>query len=168
MLNLRDINDNPPIFDLDLYNFKVNEVTSINSPIGTVHATDRDNTAANALQYFIVHSSISDFYVDRLTGEIYTGNKLDWEREDTYLFEVMVTDSGSLSPLQGYAAVNITIKDSNDNVPRFEHEELVFSIEENQLIATEVGQVNVFDPDLGEGGEVELIMLTEGEGKFIE
>ena len=50
--------------------------------------------------------------------------------------------------------------------PRFESEAMVFYIEENQPIGVEVGQVIVSDPDLGRGGEVELIMLTEGEGKL--
>ena len=168
LLHLRDINDNPPTFDLDLYSFKVNEVTAVNSPIGTVHATDQDNHGPNSLQYFIVPSGVNDFYVDRLTGELYTGNSLDRERKDEYIFEVMVTDSGSLDPLQGYARVNVTIEDSNDNAPKFATEDMVFYVEENQPMGVEVGQVVVTDPDSGKGGEVELIMLTEGEGGFID
>ena len=103
--------------------------------------------------------------MDRLTGEIYTGNKLDREITDSYVFEVMVLDSGSLNQHEGFATVNISIEDSNDNVPIFMDEELVFSIEENQMIGSEVGHVHVLDPDSGRGGQVELIMLTEGQGQ---
>ena len=165
-LHLRDINDNPPTFDKDLYNFKVNEVTPINSPIGTVQATDSDNHSLNSIQYFIVHSSSSDFDIDRLTGEIFTSNILDRERTETYLFEVMATDSGSPHPLQGYAAVNITIEDSNDNAPRFESEKMSFHIEENQPEGVELGQVKVIDQDLGQGGHVELMLLMEQNGEL--
>jgi hypothetical protein len=79
----------------------------------------------------------------------------------------MATDSGSLNhpPLQSTVIVNITIEDSNDNAPRFAMEVMKFEVVENLPAGVEVGQIIVTDPDLGLGGEVELIMQADGEGE---
>ena len=67
----------------------------------------------------------------------------------------------------GYAAVNISIEDSNDNVPRFvAGTDIEAHIGENKAVGTEVIQIEVEDLDHGQNGHVLLAMLELGQGSF--
>jgi hypothetical protein len=52
-LHILDINDNNPIFDKDLYRFKIREDTEPNTLIGHVHATDLDDGINGQISYLI-------------------------------------------------------------------------------------------------------------------
>ena len=79
----------------------MNEASPPLTPIGTVHATDKDQDDSSTLQYFIAHAHSGHFWVDRLTGEVFVSRWLDREGMREEVFTVMAVDSGRPDALQG-------------------------------------------------------------------
>ena len=165
-VHLTDINDNVPVFAEDVYVWNVSEATPVNSPIGTVHATDHDDGEHKLLQYFLYPSS-THFTIDRLTGQIFTSDVLDREVRERYSLQVHVIDSAWPDhALNSSASVTIHVIDVNDNVPSLHHTNITLYIPENAAEGTEIGHIPVTDPDEGDSGRVELVIqptLQQGE-----
>ncbi|KAK5977060.1 Cadherin domain protein [Trichostrongylus colubriformis] len=129
-VNLKDINDNAPIFADDLYGY-VEENRHPTSREGVyfmdVRATDYDDpTTDNArLAYSIVLNKEIDgtpvFRIDADSGKIFAMRALDRElpSEREFVIEVRATDHGT-PPREGAANVTIKVLDKNDNAPTFE------------------------------------------------
>ncbi|CAF0868618.1 unnamed protein product [Adineta steineri] len=119
-INIIDINDNYPIFDLSEYEFQIDETWPKLAPIGYVHATDADEYYSD-LHYtlFSNESTILDEWPFGLTmnGTLYlksTSVGIDYERRSIYKFSIIATDNGGLST---NVPVTINIRNRNDFCP---------------------------------------------------
>lgn len=70
------------------------------------------------------------------------GNSLDYERDQSYVFNVTAMDRGS-PPRSARAEVVVTILDENDNSPRFERNSYTTEVDEadytlNTMVILEV------------------------------
>ncbi|XP_076032082.1 neural cadherin isoform X3 [Oratosquilla oratoria] len=130
VIHVKDVNDNPPMFDRPLYETQITEEDDRSLPknILTVTATDGDKDRVKDIVYFLTGQGIdvdnpdnSKFEVNRTSGEIYVRKPLDRDHpkgRPTWRFTVFAQDEGGTG-LVGYADVQVNLKDINDNAPVF-------------------------------------------------
>ncbi|XP_019899394.2 protocadherin Fat 1a isoform X4 [Esox lucius] len=123
-IQVKDLNDNKPVFESDPYEAVVVE----NLPDGTlviqVKATDQDSGTNGQVVYSLdpkqTLAEISElFAVNSETGWLTTLKELDREKTSKYTVAVLATDRGDKVQLVTSATVDVSVADVNDNPPRF-------------------------------------------------
>uniref|UniRef100_A0A3B5K1F8 Cadherin domain-containing protein n=1 Tax=Takifugu rubripes TaxID=31033 RepID=A0A3B5K1F8_TAKRU len=123
IVNILDINDNPPVFTQELYSAMLDE----NAPLGTtvmqVNATDLDDGLNGEVVYsfsnIVNHKLLNLFDIDAMTGEITVKGLIDYEEKDRYEIEIQASDKG-FAPLVMQKSIIVKIIDVNDNAPEIE------------------------------------------------
>ncbi|XP_049983987.1 protocadherin beta-12-like isoform X8 [Alexandromys fortis] len=157
-LQVRDINDNSPIF---LEKEMVLEIPE-NSPVGAVFllesATDLD-VGTNAVKNYVISQS-SHFHVKvrvnpdgRKYPELVLDKALDYE-EQPELSLILTALDGGTPPRSGTALVRVEVIDTNDNSPEFEHMFYEVKIPEDSILGSLVITASAWDLDSGINGEV--------------
>ncbi|KAL5011978.1 hypothetical protein ScPMuIL_010529 [Solemya velum] len=148
-----DINDNAPRFDLLSYQAEVMEREGPGADVITVHATDGDTGTNGQLTYFIPQGIADDkFTVDSTSGSITTTEDLDREVRSSYTITVYVRDGGY--PTQFHMTmVFVNVTDVNDHHPVFKDSEYTVKVPEN------TGRIVIhtfaaYDADSGLNGQV--------------
>ncbi|XP_026729820.1 cadherin-23 isoform X2 [Trichoplusia ni] len=181
IIEVMNINDNPPIFEKELYKVSVLESVKYPELIVSVKAhdadavlTDEDKTKGYSDIRYTLRGDNSDlFKIDNVTGSIQVAeNKtLDRERQSVLRLEIEAADipSGGADRLKTTAAILIDVLDVDDNSPEFEKKVYTAVVPENVPIGISVVNVTASDPDEGLGGEIRYDFLDEGEanGLFI-
>lgn len=156
IVNLKDINDNAPFFENNVYIGNVSERGEANEMIMTMLAKDYDDPleGKNAkLRYAIEQNQVNGqseliFKIDEDTGVISTAvGQLDREANTEYNLKVSATDGDGK---QGHAQVIIKVKDINDMPPHFTKDEWFVEVDEtlgNQIPETPILIVQVNDAD---------------------
>ncbi|XP_026296983.1 fat-like cadherin-related tumor suppressor homolog isoform X4 [Apis mellifera] len=154
IVNVQDINDNPPEFASKIYFSKVPEIYAVGTEVARVLATSKD-TGVNADVYYSIvgGNEHKKFQIDARTGVIIIAEQLDFERARDYFLTIQAVDGG-IPPLSNHATVNITVIDSNDNAPIFSEVSYRASIREDAKIGEKVIQVFANDLDSEENGNV--------------
>ncbi|XP_041440823.1 protocadherin gamma subfamily A, 3 L homeolog isoform X2 [Xenopus laevis] len=122
ILNISDINDNPPAFSQSHFSAFIKENNDPGSFLCTVSAEDPDDGLNSVLTYSIVEkltddSSILSFvYIDSNNGNIYAQGSFDYEQIQVLQVTVKAEDDGS-PRLSSNITVFIFILDQNDNAP---------------------------------------------------
>ena len=127
-INVRDQNDNTPMFSQDQYTFNISEGSySSAESLGYIQAIDIDQpgTGASTIEYSIIAAAVglSDiFYVDPNSGEFFVveGSVLDRESHANHTILVRARDFGEPSAKSSHTNVFISINDVNDNDPEFD------------------------------------------------
>ncbi|XP_071648094.1 protein dachsous [Temnothorax longispinosus] len=183
-----DINDNAPTFVQNQYtgssshngfpygssNYPANYhhakyVTTISedvppdSSVMSVKATDPDQGVNGKITYAIFEETSWLFRVDNLTGVVTTAGPLDRERQSSYTFFVVATDSGRYDAKNTSIPVEINVSDVNDNAPIFEE----YPFRARVPIGTQPGQnilrVSAKDADDGANGDIVYSLINEQE-----
>ncbi|MCP9264161.1 Cadherin domain protein [Dirofilaria immitis] len=147
-VNLRDINDNAPIFASNLFGI-IDENRDPGDEgvfVMTVTATDYDDPRTDnaRLEYSIAINKEIDgepiFRIVPSNGKIYAMRKLDRElpSEKQFVIEVRAVDKGSPS---------LEVMDVNDNEPYFEKKLYVGSVAETASVSSAVISVSASDKD---------------------
>ncbi|XP_051869385.1 protocadherin gamma-C5-like [Pristis pectinata] len=157
LITVLDINDNPPVFEHEVYRGSLPE----NAPKGTfvmkVKANDLDEGLNAELTY-----SFSDLTLRRVhdlfslvpdTGEIRVEGPLDFEEANSYSLDIQAVDHGSPA-ITGHSKVLIKVIDVNDNAPEIKVTSATNKIPENTPPGTFITLINVIDRDSGENGQV--------------
>ena len=162
-VSLKDINDNSPIFERELYEAQIPENTLPLTDILRVKADDVDTGDFGRIRYSIDGEGNDAFHVDPESGDLsvkadpVTGrSNLDRERRDRYLLRLVATDMPQGGPGQRntYTSVNVFVTDVNDSPPKFSQPQYSAVVPENSEPGTVVLQIHADDPDLGESGIV--------------
>lgn len=154
VVNVQDINDNPPEFASKYYFAVIPEIDAINTEVIRVLATSIDTGINAEIFYSIVGGNEhKKFKIDSKTGVIALADMLDYERAKDYFLTIQATDGGS-PPLSNRANVNITVTDSNDNAPVFNQVSYSARIPEDAQIGDKIIQVSAVDLDSGDNGRV--------------
>uniref|UniRef100_A0A8C5IJ15 Protocadherin alpha subfamily C, 2 n=1 Tax=Junco hyemalis TaxID=40217 RepID=A0A8C5IJ15_JUNHY len=153
-----DINDNSPSFPLSEYHINMPEFLSPGARFTLPTAQDLDE-GANSVQNYTL-SPDEHFYLEmQIRGdgskypELVLKKALDREQQATHRLVLTAKDGGN-PPKSGDVPVIVTVLDSNDNAPEFEHSVYRASILENSPSGTLVVQVHATDLDEGPNGEV--------------
>ncbi|KAM6931595.1 protocadherin-16-like [Lycodopsis pacificus] len=156
IIQVIDINDNPPLFDQPVYRQVIPEVVFPGSFVLQVTARDKDQGPNGDINYSILqdHGSYSNWFsIDSITGIITTLTQLDYEKNPNPSITVVATDGGK-PPLSSTAVVNVVLQDINDNEPVFERNFYNVSIKENTAPGTCILEVTATDADGGSFGSI--------------
>ncbi|XP_029442097.1 protocadherin gamma-C5-like isoform X10 [Rhinatrema bivittatum] len=122
VLNVSDINDNPPSFSQPFYNAYIKENNQPGSLLCTVSASDPDLDENSHLTYSIAESPIHDsfissfVYINSHNGNIYAQRSFDYELLQVLQIPVWVEDGGS-PKLRSSITIYVFVLDLNDNSP---------------------------------------------------
>ncbi|XP_065195549.1 protocadherin Fat 4-like isoform X1 [Sycon ciliatum] len=166
IVNIRDENDNPPVFTPMTYSFYLLENSTLNTELGNVMAMDSDTGVGEHITYAVSGGTGKGvFAIDPDNGTVLLDSKLDYETVKTYT--LLVTASNILAgPHPGTggvltsqpATVTITVGDINDNAPVFSKSNYVAGISLDARPPHSVITVSASDADSGQYGTVRYVM----------
>ncbi|KAK3607634.1 hypothetical protein CHS0354_010684 [Potamilus streckersoni] len=166
LVRVTDENDNPPVFSQSIYLEGIDEENRIDEIIGRVYATDKDTGQNGLVQYYVAEEFKSMFQMNPQTGILTANARFDREVTSNITFKVLAIDQGTPSQLTGMSTVVITLNDINDNPPRFTKELFEFSIMENNLPDTLVGQLTAKDIDEGRNAQFAFNLANKTSSFF--
>ena len=160
-IQIFDVNDNQPIFDLNEYRVSIPEDTITGTSIVTVHATDRDGTSINSnMNYYIIPTTGSgNFSINSTTGQVHTSQKFDHEILTRYVIEVEARDTAN-NMLTGRCLVVIQITDVNDNSPIPDISTYQLNISSTLTVGAQVLTVFATDRDSGVNGQLQYAIVS--------
>ncbi|XP_041273470.1 protocadherin-16-like [Onychostruthus taczanowskii] len=126
LLNISDVNDNPPRFSQPSYDAFLQENNPPGSLLCTVSATDPDDGVNSRLVYSIESGQVQDapissfVHINPDNGNLYAQRTFDFELLQVLPVSVVVRDSGS-PPLYANVTVYIFVLDQNDHPPTILH-----------------------------------------------
>ena len=163
IIKVKDVNDNPPKFDLPDYQaHNIDEDIAIGNTILKVKARD-DDVGTNAE---IVYSLNDDHFQIDTEGVIKVRKTLDADDNNAYyMFDVVAMDRGD-PPKQGTATVRIYTKNKNDEEPKFSQQVYTPNVDENAGPNTLVTTVVASDKD-GDKVEFGFVGGASESGQFV-
>ncbi|XP_072924054.1 uncharacterized protein [Hemitrygon akajei] len=158
LITVLDINDNPPVFEHDVYRGTITENAPQDTVVLTVKAHDLDEGLNAELTYsfsdVITLRRMRDlFSLDPKTGEIRVKGLLDFEKSNSYSLDIQAVDHGSPA-LTGHSKVLIKVTDVNDNAPEIKVTSDTNQISENATPGNVITFVDIIDRDSGKNGQV--------------
>ncbi|XP_014194028.2 protocadherin alpha-3 [Haplochromis burtoni] len=157
IVNVSDVNDNPPVFSKEAYSAHLKE----NSPFGTtviqVNATDLDEGLNGEVVYSFgndVEARVRErFDLNPVTGEIIVAGLIDFEESVRYEIDIQASDKGPATMTTDKIVI-INIIDVNDNAPEIEVTSFSHALPENSKPGTTVALISVKDSDSDLNGKV--------------
>ncbi|XP_065131258.1 protocadherin gamma-A6 [Paramisgurnus dabryanus] len=122
LVQVSDINDNPPRFIQPSYTVYVTENNAPGASICSVTAVDQDSNQNAYLSYSILEGQIQGMPVSTYVsinsdnGNIYALRSFDYEQLRNFQIRVQAQDAG-FPPLSSNVTVNVFVLDQNDNAP---------------------------------------------------
>ncbi|KAL3973012.1 netrin 4 [Sarotherodon galilaeus] len=157
IVNVLDINDNPPVFSQMLYKFSIHENVNIGTSIITLNATDLDDGKNGQISYSFMEideeKQTDVFSIDEQTGTVTNKRNIDFEENNAFELRVQASD-GASSPMSSHAKLLIEVLDVNDNAPEISVTSLLNTVKEDASVGTAIALVSVFDKDGGKNGMV--------------
>lgn len=157
--------DRPPVFEKRDSLYYIRE----NSPVGRVIAQLEANVhgADNDLRYRMASSDYINeelFQIDQ-KGRVIISGRLD--REIKALHPLTFLAETETSPtLNAYYELKIQVLDSNDNSPEFQSDPYDITVSEATEVNTNLIQVQAYDLDFGNNGEIKYKMMSPQEDKL--
>ncbi|XP_052010729.1 protocadherin gamma-A5-like [Xyrauchen texanus] len=168
-INVKDINDNSPLFKRDLIKLEITESAVKGARFVLEEAHDADIGTNSVQNYILARNEYFELTVTAKTtgkfyGELVLQKELDREQQHEVRLIVTAVDGGT-PPRSGTVAIHVTVLDANDNAPVFSHAVYKVSVPENSPVDTVVVTVSATDADEGQNGEVtyEFGHVTENE-----
>lgn len=161
-IEIIDLNDNAPEFEVDLYNISIVENLPSGFSVLQVNAIDRDQGENAEFYYHISEEKPNGaFVIDPRTGWITVRDQELLDRETRSSITMTIQALEKQEPYNerdkgaGVVQVEVTLLDSNDNTPEFEMGNLYeFKINIDSPIGTVVGEITARDPDEGRNGMI--------------
>nr|KAF6448303.1 hypothetical protein HJG63_014988 [Rousettus aegyptiacus] len=164
-VEVKDINDNPPVFPATQKNLFISETRALDSHFSLEGASDAD-IGANALlsyrlspnEYFSLGIPTNDEQVKPL--QLVLKKHLDREIVSELLLVLKATDGGK-PELTGTVELHITVLDVNDNAPVFDKAIHRVKLLENARNGTLVIRLNASDLDEGSNSHILYSFTTD-------
>ncbi|XP_036069791.1 protocadherin beta-16 isoform X31 [Oryzias melastigma] len=158
MVEIVDINDNPPVFEKGDVRFRISESAVIGSKFDLEGAVDLD-VGMNGLQNYLLEPK--DNFALKINSqadgsrsvEMILKQPLDREK-NTELSLVLTAVDGGEPRMSGTAQILITVLDANDNAPAFTKPVYKATVPENSAKGTIVTRVSASDADDGLNGKI--------------
>ncbi|XP_078086838.1 protocadherin Fat 1-like [Mustelus asterias] len=162
IINVTDVNDNPPKFSHNVYSAEISEDALHGELVLKVTATDTDGPLNNLIHYSIMNGDPDQhFRINPKSGEVLLSQHLDREEIPSYSLMIRAVDNGK-PPLYSHTALNIQVLDVNDNPPMFFQFNYSVVIQENEPIGSSVLQLLVIDRDSDSNGPPFLFSIAAG------
>ncbi|XP_015032277.2 cadherin-87A [Drosophila willistoni] len=182
-VSIVDANENRPEFPdaSNPYKVSINENSGRDVKIGHIQAGSRSKHNRDIFYYMLLGNEDGAFYVDKLTGDIYTNKSLDREETDSYTLYILASiksdlhiseeerASFSIKTLNRdntVAKVGITVLDVNDNAPVFEKSIYYAGVNANAQMNAAITLVNATDADAGKNAKIEYMIVASNLYKF--
>lgn len=164
-ITIENINDNQPTFPVSTFQIRLSENTDVGHVASFPSATDLDYQAR--LDYRLVpldesndQELLETFTIVQLHTENQLGlrllKSLDRETRNLYEMKVLASDGERL----GQLTLTVQILDSNDNVPKFEHDQYHVKLRENLPLGADILHVHANDNDEGLNALINYTILT--------
>lgn len=139
------------------------EQVPINTPLARLAATDPDTGFHGKLVYVISDGNEEGcFDIELETGLLTVAAALDYETTSFYVLNVTVYDLGT-PPKSSWKLLTVTVKDWNDNPPRFPPGGYQLTISEDTEVGTTIAELKTEDADSEDNGRVRYTLLTPTE-----
>ncbi|XP_011348713.1 cadherin-89D [Ooceraea biroi] len=162
-----DLNDNLPQFEVDLYNISIVENLPNGFSVLQVIARDKDQ-GENAEFDYQLEDPAGAFSVDAVSGWLTVKDQtvLDREKRDHLKMKVYAVEhrpSVVTTGSRSFVDVEVTLLDANDNNPIFVPGNLYELVARSDVkVGTVLGQVHAVDDDLGPNGLVQYRLQKPG------
>lgn len=170
-VEVMDLNDNLPQFEVDLYNISIVENLPNGFSVLQVIARDKDQGENGEFDYELQDPS-GAFAVDSTSGWLTVKDQrvLDREKRDHLKMKVYAVEhnpsvvaTGNAGAKPSSVDVEVTLLDANDNNPIFVPGNLYELVARSDAkIGTVLGQVHAVDDDLGPNGQVRYRLQKPG------
>uniref|UniRef100_A0A8C9TCT0 FAT atypical cadherin 2 n=1 Tax=Scleropages formosus TaxID=113540 RepID=A0A8C9TCT0_SCLFO len=158
IVNVTDVNDNPPSFSEPQYQATLSEMATCGHIVIKIQASDVDSTDNNNLEYKIVSGNEDrHFAINKSSGLISFSNVCSRSLDPFYNLTVAVSDG----VFQKTAPVNIDMVNSNKHSPYFNKSMYEAELAENAEAGTRVIRLAAIDPDDGPYGTVDYTIINK-------
>ena len=157
-VEVRDINDNAPLFPKDRVDLEISEIAVLETRFGLDSAVDLD-VGINGIQNYALRPSdhfkleIQSQTDGRKYVEMILQKHLDREKEESLTLMLIASDGGEPQK-SGTVRIHITVLDVNDNAPICEQAVYKAEVQENYPAGTQITVVRASDADQGSNGEL--------------
>uniref|UniRef100_A0A672LHY1 Protocadherin Fat 1-like n=1 Tax=Sinocyclocheilus grahami TaxID=75366 RepID=A0A672LHY1_SINGR len=172
-IQVKDVNDNPPLFESNPYEAFVVENLPGGTSVIQVKATDLDSGTNGHMIYNLESNQetrdIAElFAINSETGWITTLKELDREKKSKYTVSVLATDRGDKVQLMAKTKVDVTMVDVNDNPPRFTAEIYKGTVSEDDPPGGVIAILSTTDLDTEDNNKQINYFITGGDplGQF--
>ncbi|XP_045060964.1 protocadherin alpha-2-like isoform X16 [Coregonus clupeaformis] len=152
IINVQDVNDNIPVFNKQLYKFRVTENVPFGTIVAALNAKDLDEGINSEIEYSLIgRGSLNApdvFTINSETGEVTVKGRIDYEINSAFEIRVQAKDKGT-PPRSTHCKVLVEVIDFNDNSPEISVTSLMSPVKEDAEIGTVVALVTVTDKDGG-------------------
>ncbi|KAM8968719.1 protocadherin-23 [Sarcophilus harrisii] len=165
-ISVLDDNDYAPQFIFSSLNCVVPENLPNFSVMCTAHALDFDAGPYGQLTYSIQSPCLMNdeipqdhdlFFIDPLTGDIYTKQILDYESENKHCFIVQAEDKGETTAT---LMVQVDVEGIDEYEPIFTQDQYFFGLPDIHHTRQAIGKVEASDADAGVDGLVLYTLAT--------
>lgn len=176
MVNVIDIDDTSPIFNMSNYELPLpeNNAEPINVPLATT-CTDQD-TIDSSIRYGFSGGDRGPFQLDQITGQLsIPADGLDYETTTLYSFEITCFDNSFLNNSDS-AQVDISVLPVNEGPPTVRPKFFPTSLSEYSPVGTVLGSTlantsgiryTATDSDDGPDGVITYTLVTDSEEAVI-
>ncbi|KAL2077818.1 hypothetical protein ACEWY4_027322 [Coilia grayii] len=155
LVNVTDVNDNPPDFTKTYYQASLDEMATCGHIVVKIQASDPDSTD---LQYKILSGNENRYFsINDSSGVISFSNVCKRNLDPFYNLTVAVSDG----IFQKTAPVNIDMINSNRHSPYFSQNIYEAELAENTEPGTRVIRLAAIDPDDGPYGSVDYTIINK-------
>ncbi|KAM6224270.1 LOW QUALITY PROTEIN: uncharacterized protein ACDL77_023879 [Rhynchocyon petersi] len=162
IIQVMDVNDNPPELTLSLLNSPIPE-NSMETVVAIFRISDLDSGDNGRMMCsiqddlpFVLKPSVENFYT------LVSKGALDREMRDQYNVTITVTDLGT-PRLKTQHNITVLVSDVNDNAPTFTQTAYTLHVRENNSPALHMGTVSATDRDSGANAQVTYSLLPPHE-----
>ncbi|XP_009321015.1 PREDICTED: protocadherin Fat 2 [Pygoscelis adeliae] len=158
IVDVTDINDNPPEFSQLQYEAKVSEMATCGHIVIKVQALDPDSGDTTRLEYVILSGNDNrHFTINSTSGIISMFNRCKKDLESSYNLRVSASDGVFKSTVPVY--INTT--NANKYSPSFRQNVYEAELAENAEIGTKVIELLAIDPDGGPYGTIDYTIINK-------
>ena len=102
VINVMDVDDNPPSFENDVLVYRVREDIAVGQVIAKIQARDPDLQSNSIIKYDLESDPIllRQWHLDSRTGDLKTMHKLDYETEKSYEFTVSASSNSLVNQVR--------------------------------------------------------------------
>ncbi|XP_067103311.1 protocadherin Fat 2 [Osmerus mordax] len=158
IVNVTDVNDNPPNFSKDYYQTTLDELAKCGQIVIKIQASDADSRDSNNLQYKILSGNEGRYFnINDTSGIISFSNVCKRNLDPFYNLTVAVSDG----VFQKIAPVTIDMMNTNRHSPYFKQNIYEAELAENAASGTRVIRLAAIDPDDGPYGSVDYTIINK-------
>ncbi|KAL2077317.1 hypothetical protein ACEWY4_026821 [Coilia grayii] len=161
VVEVLDVNDNPPDIALSSLSSPVREDARADTVVALISVTDRDSGQNKHVTLDIIPPDLP-FKIKSFRNHYTLVTSAFLDRETIPFYNVTVTASDGGSPsLSSQMVVRVDVADVNDNPPRFEQTSYTVYVTENNAPNAPLCVVKATDPDAGENARITYTVLND-------